>query len=626
MKFLNNIPRWLVFQTDLILCGISFFLSYLLRYNFNVPSERWNIILIAFLFVIAVKAFAILGTKSYAGIIKYTSIEDAKRIFYASGLSLVIIFVIDIVITRGFDQYFIPFGVLLIDFFIASVLMAGFRIISKILYYENRQSKNEKVNLMIFGAGEAGSITKKTLLQDDTYNYNIVGFLDDDKAKSSGFIDGVRIYHGDNLESFLYNNNIKFLILAIANIGFTRKKEIIELCLQYDVSVRVIPPVQNWINGELSLKQIKEVAIEDILERPVIEIEDPEIASILNQETVLVSGAAGSIGSELVRQISTYKPKMIVLYDQSETGLYEIQNELLELPYNVNYEVIVGDVTNKERVNGVFEKYKPRIAYHAAAYKHVPLMEENPSEAISVNVGGTKLLADTAVKHGVEKFIMVSTDKAVNPTNVMGASKRMAEIYCQSLNNISNQQTSFIITRFGNVLGSNGSVIPRFKKQIADGGPVTITHPDITRYFMTIPEASQLVLEASAMGKGGEIYIFDMGEPIKILNLAKKMIKLSGLKVGRDIQIIHTGLRPGEKLYEELLADPDNVIPTHHPKIMIGRPENHDFNEVKDNIEGLLELLYTQNANDIVARLKSFIPEYISNNSEFETLDKKEDK
>ncbi len=621
-KFLNNIPRWLVFQTDLIICGISIILAYLVRYNFNVPNNKWQVIGIALLFVLIVKFFAILFTKSYAGIIKYTSIEDAKRVFYASGISFLVILAVDMVVTRVMGIYFIPFGVLLIDFFISLLAMAAFRVLSKILYYENRQSTSEQVNLLIYGAGEAGAITKKTLLQDDSFNYNLVGFMDDDQAKKRSFLDGVKIFQGSELEAAIRKLDVKFLIICVQNIPFQRKKDIVETCLRLGVNVRTIPPVQKWINGELSMMQIKDVAIEDILERPTIEIEDPKIRSLLYKKVILVTGAAGSIGSELVRQLAQFKPKLILLYDQAETGLYEIQNELNDLPYSVNYEVIVGDVTNIERVKSVFQEFKPSIVYHAAAYKHVPLMEDNAAEAISVNVNGTKILADMALKFQVRKFVMISTDKAVNPTNVMGASKRVAEIYCQSLNNISDKGTSFIITRFGNVLGSNGSVIPRFKKQIAEGGPLTVTHPDITRYFMTIPEASQLVLEASVMGKGGEIYVFDMGEPIKILNLAKKMIALSGLKVGRDIQILHTGLRPGEKLYEELLADPSNVNQTHHPKIMIGKPENHDYNTVKNDIDELIVLIYTQNNPEIVTKLKGLIPEFISKNSQFEKLDR----
>jgi FlaA1/EpsC-like NDP-sugar epimerase len=380
-----------------------------------------------------------------------------------------------------------------------------------------------------------------------------------------------------------------------------------------------VPPVTNWINGELSFNQIKSIKIEDLLERDPIKLDDLAISAQLKNKVVLITGAAGSIGSELARQCANYSPKKIYLLDQAESPLHELELEFNEKFKDTAFEVVIADIRNIERLKHVFNSFQPQIVFHAAAYKHVPMMENNPSESIFTNILGTKNTADLANEFKVERFVFVSTDKAVNPTNVMGASKRIAEIYIQSLGKKS--QTKFITTRFGNVLGSNGSVIPRFKKQIEEGGPITITHPDITRYFMTIPEASQLVLEAGSIGKGGEIFVFNMGKSVKILDLARKMILLSGLKENRDIKIIFTGLRPGEKLFEELLADTENTLPTHHDQILIGKVREYDYEEVKNIINELIKLFNTQNNELIVQRMKDLVPEFKSNNSVFQKLD-----
>jgi FlaA1/EpsC-like NDP-sugar epimerase len=401
------------------------------------------------------------------------------------------------------------------------------------------------------------------------------------------------------------------------------------LCLALNVKVRNVPPVERWINGELSYNQIKNVRIEDLIERDTIVLDKVAVANQIKGKTVIVTGAAGSIGSEIVKQLIEFNPSKLILVDKSEVRLYELDtylNENHKIAHSTFVEIIVGDICDINRMNKVFSTYKPNIVYHAAAYKHVPLMEDNPCEAVRINVGGTKVIANMAMMHGTDKFVMVSTDKAVNPTNVMGASKRIAEIYVQSLNNkIASDgtgKTKFITTRFGNVLGSSGSVIPRFRKQIEEGGPITVTHPDITRYFMTIPEACQLVLEAGNMGKGGEIYIFDMGKSTKIIDLAKKMIQLSGLTLGQDIQIVFTGLRPGEKIEEELLADQENTLPTYHPKIMIGQVRTYDFSIVSHKIDTLLNITQEQNDLDVVLTMKKIVPEYVSKNSVYESLDK----
>ena len=446
-------------------------------------------------------------------------------------------------------------------------------------------------------------------------------------------LEGIRIF---DFEKNLIELNSKYeidnLIISGINLSKNRKQEIIDKCLNNNITVQSVPPVEKWINGELSFNQIKTVKIEDLIERDVIELDIDAIGQQLNGKVVMVTGAAGSIGSEIVNQLCKFKIKKIIAVDSSEESLYQLDSRISENLQNVNrknIEIVVADITNLERMKGLFERFQPEMVYHAAAYKHVPLMENNPSEAIKTNVKGTMTIANLSVEFGVDKFVMVSTDKAVNPTNVMGASKRIAEIYVQSLSNSIKQnntsKTKFITTRFGNVLGSSGSVIPRFRKQIEAGGPITVTHPEITRYFMTIPEACQLVLEAGYMGNGGEIYVFDMGKSVKIIDLAKKMIRLSGFTLGKDIQIVYTGLRPGEKIYEELLNDQENTVPTHHSKIMIGKVRNYDFNMVKNSIDELLELYNFQNQTAIVAKMKEIVPEFISKNSPFEHLDKKQE-
>lgn len=490
----------------------------------------------------------------------------------------------------------------------------------KILYVEIMNPSKEKTNVIIFGAGESGVITKRTLDRDAGTKYKVVAFADDNQKKAGKKVEGVTIYHTEkDLERLLSENNVHHLIIAIQQIPPHRKQEIVELCLKYNTKVLTVPPVSNWINGALSFKQIKKIKIEDLLEREPIQLDVASINRQLTGKTILITGAAGSIGSELVRQIIRFHPKKIILLDSAESPLHELEIEMQELRMNKITESVIGDIRNNERMENVFRTFRPQIVYHAAAYKHVPMMENNPSEAILTNVMGTKVVATLANEFGTEKFVMISTDKAVNPTSIMGATKRIAEIYIQSFNKIS--KTKYITTRFGNVLGSSGSVIPRFNKQIEARQPITITHPDITRFFMTIPEACQLVLEAGSMGKGGEIFVFDMGKSVKITDLAKKMVQLSGLELGKDIQLVFTGLRPGEKLFEELLTTEENTLPTHHEKILIARVKEYDFEDVKRSVNELIELFDSQNNIAIVTKMKEMVPEYISNNSVYEELD-----
>ncbi|MFC2111309.1 polysaccharide biosynthesis protein, partial [Bacteroidota bacterium] len=518
------------------------------------------------------------------------------------------------------EKFFIPFSILIIDFFATTLGMSFYRILVKVAFLEMQGSSRSKTNVVIFGAGESGIIAKRALDRDAGTKYKVLAFIDDNVKKVGKKLENISIVQGKELEKTLMNNNVAHLIISVQNLSPLRKKEIIETCLEYNTRVLNVPPMNKWINGELSFKQIKRINIEDLLEREEIKLDQGKIKNELIGKNVLITGAAGSIGSELVRQIANYFPKNLILVDNAETPLYQIELELVEHPKVVNYEIILCDIRNKPRMNLIFERFKPDIIFHAAAYKHVPMMENNPTEAMLNNIEGTKVIADLAVDFNIEKFIMISTDKAVNPTSVMGASKRIAEIYTQSLSKNSN--TKFITTRFGNVLGSNGSVIPLFAKQIEQGGPVKITHPKVTRYFMTIPEACQLVLEAGSMGQGGEIYIFDMGKSVKIVDLAKKMIKLSRLTLGKDIQIIYTGLRPGEKLYEELLNNEENTIQTHHSQIMIGKVKEYEAGFVKKEIDELLQLIEKQDKFEIVSKMKKIVPEFKSKNSIFQQLDK----
>lgn len=506
------------------------------------------------------------------------------------------------------------------------------------MYIKNLNLDKRKV--IVYGAGEAGLATKRTFDHDGKVNKTIMAFVDDDERKVGKAIDGIKILSAQRLEELIKEHEVDEVIFASYTIPIERKNKIVDVCLEHDVTVLNIPPADAWEGGKLNRSQIQNINIEDLLNRKPIEIDVQELQNQLKDKRILITGAAGSIGSEIVRQLMKFDVGLIILCDQSETALHDIYLELEESYKNNNFHAFIGDVKDEKRMVHLFEMYKPHYVYHAAAYKHVPMMEDNPSEAIKNNVLGTKMIADLSVKYGVQKFVMVSTDKAVNPTNVMGASKRIAEIYVQSLNNSLNRKdfvfsnglsyindldvkpiTKFITTRFGNVLGSNGSVIPRFKQQIEKGGPVTVTHPEITRYFMTIPEACRLVLEAGCMGKGGEIFVFDMGKSVKIIELAKKMIRLAGLVPNQDIKIQYSGLRPGEKLFEELLNDNENTLPTHHEKIMIGKVREYIFADVEQQIYTLLNYAKANDDRQVVIAMKKMVVEFKSKNSVFEELD-----
>ncbi len=614
-------PRWLIFLIDLAIAISAFILACLLRFNFSIPASELNPLPQILLFMALIRSISFIIARSYAGIIRYTSTGDALRVF-GTVLGGSIIFALTNVFTYFFvnNHFFIPFSIIIIDFLATSFGMITFRLMVKLVFLEFQYHERKKVNVLIYGAGEAGIMAKRTLDRDAGTNYKVLAFIDDSSNKQGKKLEGVDILSPDKLDKLLETFTIAQIILAIMHIDPRKKQELVDKCLSYNTKVLTAPPIIRWINGELSFNQIKNINIEELLEREEIKLDEKRIAQEITGKTILVSGAAGSIGSEIVRQIARFAPRQLILIDQAETPLHYLELETLSNNQGSEVEFILCDICNKPRMRKIFETFRPDMVYHAAAYKHVPMMESNPAEAVLTNVGGTRIIADLSVESGVKKFVMISTDKAVNPTNVMGASKRIAEIYTQLLN--SHDGTRFITTRFGNILGSNSSVISMFLSQIKKGGPVTITHPEVTRFFMTIPEACQLVLEAGAYGQGGEIFIFDMGKSVKILDLANKMIQLSGLILGKDIHIKYIGLRPGEKLYEELLDVEENTIPTHHPLILAAkvRPCNPDL--VRKDLDELSALLPLNSNFEIIRKMKQMVPEYKSQNSVYEELDK----
>jgi FlaA1/EpsC-like NDP-sugar epimerase len=577
--------------------------------------------------------------KTYAGIIRYTSAQDSFRILFSIFISNFLFFVTNLVLMSFQKEIIISNVVLIVNGLCSFLLLITYRVFIKYFFIYIKNLSINRRRTIIYGAGETGIAMKRTLDHDRNLNLHVIAYIDDDERKTGKVIDGVKIFHPRELKAFIVEEKISDLLIA-ANITPDRKNDIVDFCLENGIKVLILPPVPNWINGHINTQQIHQINIEDLLERDQIEIHNDIIGAQIKGKRVLVTGAAGSIGSEIVRQVAAFSPQMIILNDQSETPLHELQLELQDKNLDNIFHAFIGDVRDNCRMNSLFQTFKPHYVYHAAAYKHVPMMEHNPAEAVRTNVMGTYLMANLSVKYGVEKFVMISTDKAVNPTNVMGASKRIAEIYVQSLynsfaygnvtytNGLSHlngkpekKVTKFITTRFGNVLGSNGSVIPRFKEQIEKGGPITVTHPEITRYFMTIPEACRLVLEAGSMGEGGEIYIFDMGKSVKILELAKKMIRLSGLIPNQDIAIEFSGLRPGEKLYEELLNDRENTLPTHHEKIMVAKTREYNFETISKHIDELINLSCQYYDRQVVVKMKEIVPEFKSKNSIYEDLD-----
>ncbi|MBE6337276.1 MAG: polysaccharide biosynthesis protein [Lentimicrobiaceae bacterium] len=628
----QSFSKWLVLLFDCFLFFISFWIYVLIKYIYNIEylNFQYELIHMLPLFVAFLINSFIFG--SYQGLVRYSGFGDVKKIGFVCLGTFILAFMTKTIVVRFIDpsnmfivqKWFLSHTEVCFVSMLVFIFMTISRLIIRRIYNENISHKQDPIKTIIYGAGDAGIITKKALKQDTSCYYDIVAFADDSSSKVGKTINGVPVYKPSKIlnQDYISKNNIQTIILALPSVSKEQRTKIINEIINLGLVIKSVPHLNNWIDNDLTANQIEDIKIEDLLGREPIVLGKENVTEGLKGKVVMVTGAAGSIGSEICRQVLHYKPKKLILLDQAESPLYDIQFELRNNePYrsfNVPMEFVIGNVKDNVKMREVFSKHQPQIVYHAAAYKHVPLMEEFPYEAVFVNVLGTKNVADLAIEFEVEKFVMVSTDKAVNPTNVMGATKRIAEIYTQSRKA---EKTSFVTTRFGNVLGSNGSVIPLFKKQLAYGGPLTVTDRNIIRYFMTIPEACSLVLEAGVMGEKEDIFVFDMGEPVKIYDLAKKMIKLSHKQ---NIEIEITGLRPGEKLYEELLSTKENTIPTEHAKIMRAKVRRYTEEEVNEKIDTLINLIPTCDDFKIVAQMKNIVPEFISNNSIYSCLDKKE--
>ena len=626
----KNSPRWLVFLIDILIVTASYILS-----SFTISSfiGEFNPVdtLIKTPLVVLIYSISYFAIGTYKGIVRQTGIKDAQNVFLANTISFLSLIILNVIFRNFIDENNQIFthlkyanSVLFVNFFIVTMIMVGLRLVYKSIYDYLIENNNRDVRVFVYGAGKAGFLTYNAIHNDTSSKTKILFFIDDDPAKSGNKINGINIYHSSVLTpEFIQEKNIQEVIISMQNISNKELLKVTEKLDDLNIKIKTAPPVNDWLNGNYKFNQIKELNIEDLLGRDSIKLDNPIINEELKGKTILVTGAAGSIGSEISRQVARKDFKKLILIDIAESALYDVQQSMKSKNFD-EIEFIIGNVRDQDRMKAIFEAFKPDYIYHAAAYKHVPLMENYPFEAVNTNVKGTKVMADLADEFGVEKFVMVSTDKAVNPTNVMGATKRCAEIYVNCLNNKSN--TNFIITRFGNVLGSNGSVIPLFKRQLKHGGPLTVTHPDITRFFMTIPEACQLVLEAGTMGKGGEIFVFDMGESMKIIDLAKRMIKLSGYKYPEQIDIKIVGLRPGEKIFEELLANDENTMKTHHEKIMIAKVNSDRCENAPLLLDELINYasIYRLDKScnlTLVKKIKNIVPEFKSQNSEYQKLD-----
>ena len=600
----------------------ALFIAILIQQNVILTAINWEHVINSILLILLVNSLVFTTTKSYTGIVRYTGVQDAVRIATAVAISSFIILVIN-TLALGYSTILSLTTLVIALYTVFTFLfLISYRVLVKYLFAYAKNYKMKKKSVVIFGAGDTGVATQRVLDNDGQSNIQIIAFIDDDRKKGSKNLNGVQIITFAAFKEMANLQPVDELIIASYSLPTKRKNEVVDFCLDHDIKVLSVPPYSKWAEGKFNSRQLQSIKIEDLLERDPIQINNNQIKSQIKGKRILVTGAAGSIGSEIVRQLLPYTPELIVLCDQAETPLHNLELELLENGTRINCVSYLADITNNSRMEALFEEFKPQYVYHAAAYKHVPMMELCPTEAVRNNVVGVKLIADLSIKYNVERFVMISTDKAVNPTNVMGASKRMAEMYVQALSKQPEISTKFITTRFGNVLGSNGSVIIRFKEQIEKGGPVTVTHPNITRYFMTIPEACQLVLEAGSMGNGGEIFVFDMGQPVAIADLAKKMIRLYGLIPNIDVNITYSGLRPGEKLYEELLNDEENTTQTYHDKILIAKVRDVSLELVQQTTIELEQILATTNDEmQIVSKMKALVPEYISNNSVYEKLD-----
>lgn len=645
LSFSRPVPRWVILLIDLIITGFAFTLSYFVVKQFEFHEiMRGHFFIYTILYcLISLPVFYFM--RIHTGMLRFSNVYDMMRISLAVLITGVLYPVaVVFIVNREYhiNSLNIP-GALLINFFISCTAHMMLRsMVRGFYYYVKQNSIVLKENVLIYGSDTEAMLVKQAIESSITNKFVIAGFVETDINRANVSIQQKKVYHIRELPILKTKKKIDKLILMNEQLDSKDKKVVIEKCLQFGIKVLTVPPSDQWIYGKLSLKQIQELRIEDLLQREPIIINNEQISSELTGKRILITGAAGSIGSEIVRQALSFNPEMVVLCDQAESPLHEMQLEMEEKFPDADIKIFIGNIRDRNRMQIPFREYRPHFVFHAAAYKHVPMMERHPSEAILTNVMGTKIIADLSVLYNVHKFVMISTDKAVNPTNVMGSSKRIAEMYVQSLSSVAdnlvdqtimglingdskhsvngNAKTKFITTRFGNVLGSNGSVIPRFRQQIQHGGPVTVTHPEITRYFMTIPEAVQLVMEAAIMGQGAEIFVFDMGKPVKIVDLALKMIRLAGLTPDEDIKIVYSGLRPGEKLYEELLNKEEKTLPTHHEKIKIAKiiPCSH---KVVRDIEELISMGRLEDNYGIVRKMKELVPEFKSKNSQYEKLD-----
>ena len=615
--------RWAILVIDLFTLAVAFAITDLFRLRMSEYID-WPSLLIKFVAfaILATLFYLIIGT--YRSIIRHSGMYDIYKVLISNIAAATVLIVFNLInnnhpiVTNRFTP---AYSEILMTFALQIVNMITVRLLLQRVYNDYLRRHRPVRNVVIYGAGSAGTIAYNALAQDPNHDYKVVAYIDDAPQKKDAALNGIHIMERKAVlnPAFIKKNNISVLLIAIPSIRLSYKQEITNEALDLGLNVKSVPHISKWINASFTVSQIQDIKIEDLLERESIKLDNVNIVRQVVDKVVMVTGAAGSIGSEICRQLTQYQPAKIIMVDQAESPMYDLQFELRNTePYNKIVDrmvFVIANIKDKPRMEQVFAEYHPQVIYHAAAYKHVPFMEENPYEALLVNVFGTQNIADLAMQYHTEKFVMISTDKAVNPTNVMGATKRMAEIYIQSRNS----DTHFVTTRFGNVLGSNGSVIPLFKKQLAAGGPLTVTHRDIVRYFMTIPEACNLVLEAGAMGDGGDIFVFDMGAPVKIYDLAKKMIQLSGLK---NIEIKEIGLRPGEKLYEELLATKENTLPTYHPKILRAQVRKYPSADIDNSYGELRKLMTTFDDMKLVAKMKQIVPEFHSQNSIFSALDK----
>ena len=617
------LPIWTILLIDVLIIVLSCLMAYALRYDFRSIFLETSTIDRTIIWTILANLICFRIFKTYSNVLRFSSFVDIMRIFVSLSAAFTLLIVGSFILENFFSVIVAPISVLFMGYIISFAIMACSRIVVKMIFERINFDGSHSANVFIYGAKEAGVNIAKAMRVSLSNHYRLRGFIADEPELVGKIMMGVKVYANDgNLQDDLAEPDVQNIINSQPKMGELKESDFADRMLAHNIKLLSAPPISEW-NGQLNPTQIKEIQIEDLLQRDPIQIDIRKVASHLEGKRVMITGAAGSIGSEIMRQVASFNPYKLILVDQAETPLHDIRLELQDRWRDIDAVTIIADISNPSRMESIFRQFQPQYIFHAAAYKHVPMMEDNVSESIQINVFGTRTLADLAVKYGAEKFVMISTDKAVNPTNVMGCTKRICEIYVQSLaKKIMREggKTQFITTRFGNVLGSNGSVIPRFRDQIQRGGPVTVTHPEIIRYFMTIPEACRLVLEAGSMGNGGEIYIFDMGKPVKIVDLAKRMISLSGRS---DVKIEFTGLRHGEKLYEELLNVKELTKPTYHEKIMIATVREYDYDEIKERIQHLIDISYSYDQMQIVAAMKAIVPEFISKNSCFEALDKK---